>query len=103
MQQQTKAFKDKKMQRHKTVDQYISKKRDHKKELTKLRKIIKTTELVETKKWGAPVYTIDGKNIVGIAAFKSYVGLWFFQGTMLKDKKKKLINAQEGITKALRQ
>ena len=52
---------------------------------------------------GAPVYTIDGKNIVGIAAFKSYVGLWFFQGTMLKDKKKKLINAQEGITKALRQ
>ena len=70
MQQQTKAFKDKKMQRHKTVDQYISKKRDHKKELTKLRKIIKSTELVETIKWGAPVYTIDGKNIVVSRALK---------------------------------
>ena len=57
----------------------------------------------ETIKWGAPVYTFGGKNIVGIGGFKSYVGIWFFQGALLNDKKKKLINAQEGKTKALRQ
>ncbi len=57
----------------------------------------------ETIKWGAPVYTLDYKNIVGLGAFKSYVGLWFFQGALLNDEKKKLINAQEDKTKALRQ
>jgi len=30
-------------------------------------------------------------------------GLWFFQGALLKDDKKVLMNAQEGRTKALRQ
>jgi uncharacterized protein YdeI (YjbR/CyaY-like superfamily) len=59
--------------------------------------------MTETIKWGVPVYTFEGKNIVGIAGFKAYVGLWFFQGAMLKDKNKKLINAQDGKTKALRQ
>ena len=59
--------------------------------------------MTETIKWGVPVFTFEGKNIVGIAAFKSYVGLWFFQGALLKDKRKKLINAQDGKTRALRQ
>ena len=59
--------------------------------------------MTETIKWGVPVFTFEGKNIVGIAGFKSYAGLWFFQGALLKDKKKKLINAQDGKTKALRQ
>jgi uncharacterized protein YdeI (YjbR/CyaY-like superfamily) len=40
--------------------------------------------------------------VVGIGAFKSYVGLWFFQGSFLKDKNKKLVSAQER-TKGLRQ
>jgi uncharacterized protein YdeI (YjbR/CyaY-like superfamily) len=38
-----------------------------------------------------------------MAAFKSYVGIWFYQGALLKDETGKLIVAQEGITKALRQ
>ncbi len=59
--------------------------------------------MTETIKWGVPVYITEGKNIVGLGAFKSYVGLWFFQGALLYDKKKKLINAQEDKTKALRQ
>ena len=40
---------------------------------------------------------------MGIAGFKSYFGLWFHQGALLKDQKKVLMNAQEGRTKALRQ
>ena len=91
------------MQRFKTVDDYISNSKEWKNELMKLRKIILKSELNEDVKWGLPVYTFQNKNIVGIGAFKSYVGLWFFQGALLKDKGKKLVNAQKGITKALRQ
>jgi uncharacterized protein YdeI (YjbR/CyaY-like superfamily) len=91
------------MQRNNNYDEFISKQDQWKSTLNELRKIILSTGLDETIKWGTPVYTHGGKNIVGIGSFKSYAGLWFFQGALLKDEKKKLINAQEGITKALRQ
>lgn len=91
------------MKRHKTADEFIGTQKQWKDELITLRKIIKSTELVEAIKWGVPVYTVDGKNVVGLGAFKSYFGIWFFQGVFLKDKSKKLINAQEGLTKGLRQ
>lgn len=91
------------MKRFKTVDEFLESETLWKKELTSLRKILKKTELVETIKWGIPVYTIGGKNVVGIVSFKSYFGIWFYQGVFLKDKSKKLINAQQGRTKAMRQ
>jgi len=91
------------MKRHETVAQYIAATKQWKTELTELRSILQSTELEETVKWGAPVYTSGGKNVVGIGGFKAYFGLWFFQGALLADKKKVLINAQEGRTKALRQ
>ena len=68
-----------------------------------LQETLRSFELDETIKWGAPVYTLNQKNIVGIGAFKSYVGLWFFQGALLKDRQNKLINAQHGKTHAMRQ
>lgn len=71
--------------------------------LNKLRKIIRTTHLNETIKWGMPTYTCDNKNLLGIGAFKNHVGLWFFQGGLLTDSYHKLTNAQEGKTKAMRQ
>ena len=91
------------MQSFKTVDEFISQAKQWKEELMQLREILRETELTEGIKWGAPIYTYKGKNVVGMAGFKSYVGLWFHQGVLLKDPKKKLINAQEGVTKALRQ
>jgi uncharacterized protein YdeI (YjbR/CyaY-like superfamily) len=73
-------------------------------ELTEqLKSIIAKTELVHTIKWGGDIYTIDNKNIVGVAAFKSHVALWFFNGAFLEDPCNVLINASEGKTKALRQ
>ena len=66
-------------------------------------KILNATKLEETVKWGGPCYTHGGKNIVGMGAFKSYCGLWFYQGALLSDPDKVLINAQQGRTKALRQ
>jgi len=85
------------------VDQYIEKHQSWSEGLEILRKSILETELEETVKWGAPTYTINGKNVVGLGAFKNHFGLWFFQGVFLKDKHQLLVNAQEGKTKALRQ
>ena len=91
------------MKKFKTVDDYILVKSQWEKTLNQLRKIILSTELTETLKWGMPTYTLDGINVAGLVAFKSFVAIWFLNGVFLKDKQKKLINAQEGVTKALRQ
>ena len=72
-------------------------------ELEQLHAIIRKTPLVETTKWGGPVYTYNNKNVVGIGGFKSYFGIWFYNGVFLKDEKKLLINANEENTKSLRQ
>jgi len=67
-----------------------------------LREIALKTEAVEDFKWSIPVYTLDGKNVFGIGKFKSYFGVWFFNGVFLKDPKKVLENAQDGKTKGMR-
>jgi uncharacterized protein YdeI (YjbR/CyaY-like superfamily) len=72
-------------------------------ELELLYSIVRSTELEETIKWGGPCFTINGKNVLGIGGFKSYVGIWFHQGVFLKDLQKVLVNASEEKTKALRQ
>jgi len=85
------------------IDQYIQKHEHWSDELSFLRDIINTTELKEEVKWGAPAYTLNGKIVLGLAAFKNHMGIWFHQGVFLKDVQQKLVNAQDGKTKALRQ
>lgn len=87
----------------KSAEQYFENLEHWQEELKTLRRIIKQTELEETIKWGGPVYTVGGKNVVGLGAFKSYFGIWFFQGVFLKDPADKLVNAGEGRTRGLRQ
>ena len=72
-------------------------------EIEQLHAIIRKTPLVETTKWGGSVYTFNNKNVLGIGGFKSYFGIWFYNGVFLKDEKKLLINANEENTKSLRQ
>ncbi|SNR82204.1 YdeI family protein [Flavobacterium sp. ov086] len=72
-------------------------------ELLFLKSIIDKTELIETIKWGGPIYVYDKKNVIGIGGFKNYFAIWFLNGVFLKDEKKRLINAQEDKTKSLRQ
>jgi len=91
------------MERIQNVDEYIASSGKWDLSLQLLRKLISSTELVETVKWGMPVYTLDNKNIVGFSAFKSWTGLWFYQGVFLKDPEGRLISAREGTTKGLRQ
>ena len=91
------------MSRVNNVEEYISRNPDWHEELSQLRLIFLTMEMEETIKWGMPTYTVNGKNVAGLGAFKSYVGIWFHNGALLQDKNKKLINAQEGKTSGLRQ
>lgn len=91
------------MERYTSVEEYFENHPEWLKELEFLRELTLKTDFVETVKWGAPTYTVNGKNVMGIGAFKSYVGLWFFNGIFLTDKENKLINAQDGKTKGMRQ
>ena len=91
------------MKRCESVEAYIEQLEQWQDEVERLREILQSTKLDETVKWGAPCYTFDGKNVVGIGAFKTYFGLWFHQGALLSDPLGVLINAQEGKTKAQRQ
>lgn len=72
-------------------------------EIEIIKSILNKTELIETTKWGGIVYTINNKNVIGIGAFKNYFALWFYNGVFLKDELNVLVNANEGVTKALRQ
>lgn len=85
------------------IRSYINKHEKFKELLNELRSIIKKHPFEETLKWGMPTYVYDNKNLIGIGAFKNHVGIWFFQGALLKDKEQLLHNAQEGKTKAMRQ
>jgi len=91
------------MKKANSVEEYIEIHENFSEELTILRDIINSTEMEETLKWSAPVYTVNGKNVVGLGAFKNHFGIWFFNGVFLKDEQKLLVNAQESKTKALRQ
>src|ERR1700760_4716023 len=60
-------------------------------EIAELQKILSGFDLSEECKWGKPCYTMDGKNVVIIQGFKAYCALGFFQGALLKDPKKLLV------------
>lgn len=85
-----------------TIDEYILNSGKWEDSLILLREIALDSGLEETVKWGMPVYTLDGKNVFGIVGFKTYTGLWFYQGVFLKDERKLLYAADEG-TGAVRQ
>ncbi|MFB3306865.1 DUF1801 domain-containing protein, partial [Pseudomonas sp. AMR01] len=87
----------------KSAEDYIAAHPGWEDELRELREMILTTDVEETIKWGAPVYTVNGKNVLAIAAFKNHAAIWFYQGALLRENTALLENAQEGKTKALRQ
>jgi len=90
------------MSTKKTVADYIAENTQWQEVIIALKDIIYATELKETIKWGMPTYTLEGKNVITIGAFKNYVALWFIQGVFLEDKYPQLLNAQKGKTKAMR-
>ena len=60
-------------------------------EIAELQAILSGFDLRVERKWGKPCYTMDGTNVVIIQGFKEYCALGFFQGALLKDPKKLLV------------
>lgn len=90
------------MKKVSSVEEYIETNSHFKEALQKLREIVLKTNLDESIKWSAPTYSLNGKNILGLGAFKKHFCIWFFNGVFLKDENQLLEQAQEK-TKALRQ
>ncbi|WP_435623017.1 YdeI/OmpD-associated family protein [Flagellimonas sp.] len=84
------------------IEAYYEKEHPFKEGIAILRSLARQTEAAESYKWNFPVYTIENKNVLGICKFKNHFGVWFFNGSLLKDPKKVLQNAQEGKTKGMR-
>jgi uncharacterized protein YdeI (YjbR/CyaY-like superfamily) len=60
-------------------------------EIAAMRRVLGGFAMQEECKWGQPTYTVDGKNVVITQGFKDYFALGFFQGALLKDPKKVLV------------
>ena len=60
-------------------------------EIAEMRRVLGGFAMKEECKWGKPTYTVDGKNVVIIQGFKEYFGLGFFQGALMKDPKRVLV------------
>src|ERR1700743_1050975 len=69
-------------------------------EIAEARRILAGFGMTEERKWGKPTYTAEKKNIVILQGFKEYFALGFFQGALMKDPKKLLV--QLGQVHALR-
>jgi uncharacterized protein YdeI (YjbR/CyaY-like superfamily) len=60
-------------------------------EIAAMRRVLAGFAMKEERKWGQPTYTVNRRNIVIMQGFKEYFGLGFFQGALLKDPKKVLV------------
>jgi uncharacterized protein YdeI (YjbR/CyaY-like superfamily) len=60
-------------------------------EIAEMRRVLGGLAMKEECKWGKPTYTVDGKNVVIMQGFKEYFALGFFQGALLEDPKKVLV------------
>src|SRR3954470_9012971 len=60
-------------------------------EIAEMRRGLAGFAMKEERKWGSPTYTVDGKNVVIMQGFKEYFGLGFFQGALLTDPDKVLV------------
>jgi len=54
--------------------------------LEQLRQVLLDTELIEERKWGVPVYTLDGKNVILLGVFNDSCVISFIKGSLMKDR-----------------
>lgn len=64
--------------------------------LQTLREILLNTNTQEELKWGVPCYTVNGKNLFILSAFKEYISINFFKGSLISDPKNLLTKPGEG-------
>ena len=68
-------------------------------EIKEMRRVLAGFARKDECKWGKPAYTMDGENIVILQGFKEYFALGFFQGVLLKDPKKLLVQLGQAAGK----
>lgn len=79
------------------IDAFMARQKSWRAEFEALRRILLVPPLTEEFKWGWPCYALDGKNILLMHGFKDYCALLFFNGALLKDKKKLLVQQTENV------
>lgn len=82
------------------VDAYLKRNERWQSEMTALRALLLECPLTEDLKWGVPCYTLDGKNVVLIHAFKDYCALLFHKGALMKDPDGVLIQQTDNVQSA---
>lgn len=82
------------------VDAFLNETKTWEKEYRYLREIILETPLEEEFKWMHPCYTLNGKNVVLIHAFKDYIALLFHKGALLTDPEQQLIQQTKNVQAA---
>ena len=85
------------------VEAYISKAGKWENLMRQIHSVLLETELKEEVKWGIPSYTFNGSMVIGMAGFKNWLALWFYQGVFLSDPNALLVSGTEGKTKGQRQ
>lgn len=63
--------------------------------LVELREYLLESELTEEFKWSQPCYTLNGKNVVILTAYKDFTCLAFFKGSLMNDPEARLISPGE--------
>lgn len=84
------------------VDAYLLKHPQWQGQLMAAREVLQATALVESIKWGGPAWSLEGRVLIGLAAYKKHCAVWFHHGVFLKDLAQRLMTAQES-TRGMRQ
>jgi len=66
--------------------------------LVAMRELVIECGLTEEVKWSVPCYTLNGKNVLMIHAFKEYCSIMFMKGSLLTDPKEILHRQTENVT-----
>ena len=79
------------------VDVFMKKTVHWHEEYELLRDIALSTGLEEDLKWMHPCYTLNGKNVFLLHAFKEYIAVFFMKGAIMKDTQSVLIQQTENV------
>ncbi len=82
---------------NKRVDVFMKKEAKWPDEYALLRELSLATGLMEDLKWGQPCYTLNGKNVFLLHAFKEYIAVLFMKGAIMKDPKGILIQQTSNV------
>ena len=83
------------MKKNPQVDHFLRNAKQWRKELERLRAILRGFPLTEELKWAKPCYTFQGTNVVILIPFKESCVLMFCKGSLLQDPKGILVKPGE--------